>query len=145
MAGLKASMGESKFNLLAGGKWGEAALAAEKEVELLGLAEKSSKQGRFWKLIGKWDKATTWAKEKVFKGMPLSPEQSAMLQQGGKWTMDKFTRGFVMYSIATYADEKISPPYNPFEHGLDDYARQADFEAYSDPTRPDPTLNGNKK
>lgn len=141
----KASMAESKLNLLAGGKWGEAALAAEKEVELLGLAERSANQGRFWKMVDKVGRVTTWAKEKVFKGMPLSPEKSAMFEKGAKWSMDKFTRGFIMYSVANYADDKLSPPYYSFEHGLDDVARQADFEAYPDPTRPDPALNAPKK
>lgn len=144
----KASLGESKFNLLAGGKWGEAALAAEKEAELLGLAGKSAKDGRFWKLLDKWDSAKKGMKEWIFKGVPLSAEQTALLEKGAKMSgkgMDKLTKGVVLLGIAQYADQKLSAPYNPFEHGLQDMNREAEFERYPDPTKPDPTLHAPKK
>lgn len=144
----KASMAESKWNILAGGKWGEAALAAEKEAELLGLAGKSAKDGRFWKLLDKWDAAKKGMKEWIFKGVPLSAEQSALLEKGAKMGgkgLDKLTKGVVLLGIAQYADQKLSAPYNPFEHGLQDMSREAEFERYPDPTKPDPTLYAPKK
>ena len=144
----KTAMGESKFNLLAGGKWGEAALAAEKEAETLGLAGKTAKDGRFWKLLDRWDGVKTSMKEWIFRGVPLSAEQKALLEKGGKMTgkgLDKLTKGVVLWGIAGYADSKISPPFNPFEHGLKDMSREAEFERYPDPTKPDPTLSAPKK
>ncbi|MCE9626241.1 MAG: hypothetical protein K8R69_12460 [Deltaproteobacteria bacterium] len=134
-----AAMAESKFNILAGGKWGEAALAAEKEAETLGLAGKSANNGRFYRLLDKWDAATGRFKEWIFKGVPLSAEQKAMAESMGKMGskgMDKLTRGVVLLGIAQYADTKLSPHYNPFEYGLTDVSREADFERYDDPTKP---------
>lgn len=144
----RAARAESKWNFLAGGKWGEAALAAEKEAELLGLGAKTSREGRLWKLLDKWDAAKTSMKEWIFKGVPLSAEQKALLEKGAKVSgtgMDKLTKGVVLLGIAQYADQKLSAPYNPFEHGLQDMNREADFERYPDPTKPDPTLSAPKK
>ncbi|MCE9626240.1 MAG: hypothetical protein K8R69_12455 [Deltaproteobacteria bacterium] len=133
------AMAENKSNLLAGGKWGEAALAAEKEGEVLGLGGKSTSSFFLFRLFDKWESFTDRFQAWVFQGNALSAEQKAMAEAMGKLGsngMDKLTRGALLGVIANYGDSTISPRYNPFEHGLQDLNRQSDFERYEDPTRP---------
>jgi len=142
----KGAMAESKWNWLGGGKFAEAASKAEKEAELLGLAGKASQEGRFWKVLNKWADAKTAFKEWVFKGVPLSAEQKALAEKMAKTSskgMDRLTKGVILLGIVQYGDSKISPPFNPFEQKLDMgwMNREADFERYKDPTKPDPTLS----
>ncbi len=138
------------WNWLGGGKWAEAANSAEKEAEALGLAGKATQEGRFWKLMNKWADAKTAMKEWIFKGVPLSAEQKALAEKMAKSSskgMDKLTKGVILLGIVQYGDSKLSAPFNPFEQKLDMgwMNREANFERYDDPTKPDATLNAPKK
>ena len=81
----------------------------------------------------------------LFKGLPpLSATQTAMLKKSGSLAsngMGRLTRGVLIVGIMQYGDEKLSPLYNPFEHGLLDYNSEADFERYPDPKKPDPAFH----
>ncbi|MCE9625122.1 MAG: hypothetical protein K8R69_06690 [Deltaproteobacteria bacterium] len=125
------------------GIWKEGRVAAEKEAaEFAKLGDELSKsKGRFGKFI---EGVSGSLKEKLFKGIPpLSAEQSAMLKKvgetGGKG-MDKLTKGVILLGILQGVDDKLGASFNPFEYHLKDLDREADFEAYPDPTLPDPTL-----
>ncbi|KAB2837583.1 flagellar biosynthetic protein FliR, partial [bacterium] len=48
--------------------------------------------------------------------------------------------GVILLGILQAADDRLAPAFNPFEYGLKDLDREADFEAYPDPTRPEPVL-----
>jgi len=121
------------------GVWKEGRLAAEKEAEefaKLGQDLNKSK-GRFGKFV---EGVTGALKEKLFKGIPpLSAEQSAMLKNAGQLTgkgMDKLTKGVILLGILQATDEQLGASFNPFEYHLKDLDREADFEAYPDPTLP---------
>ncbi len=134
------------WNWLGGGKWAEAASSAEKEAEKLGLAGKAAQEGRFWKLMNKWADAKTAVKDWIFKGVPLSAEQKALAEKMAKTSstgMDKLTKGVILLGIVQYGDSKLSAPFNPFEQKLDMgwMNREANFDRYPDPTKPDPTLS----
>jgi len=138
----KAAMAESKWNWLGGGKFAKAASEAERELELLGLAEKGAQEGRFAKFLSNTKSAF---KEWVFKGIPLSAEQKAMAESMAKTSskgMDRLSKSVILLGILQYGDASISPPFNPFDQGLEMgwMDREADFERYADPTQADPTL-----
>ena len=85
-----------------------------------------------------------WLSRKVgglFKGLPeLSAEQKALLAKAGNASKKgfDFTKAFCVLGIASMADSKLNPPYDPFP--ID---RQVDFERYPDPTKP--AIVGGKK
>lgn len=133
---------------LAGRSLEQAAVAAEKEAELLGVTAKA----KGWSSPSTWvdfalrpwnylkNAGSAW----LFKGLPpLSGQQLQMVKQAGAATsngLDRLTRGVLILGIVQYADTALSPEFNPFEHGGQDYSREADFERYPDPTLPDPVL-----
>lgn len=125
------------------GVWKEARLAAEREAaEFAKLGQEfATPKGRFGRLL---EGMGASLKSFFFKNLPpLSAAQAAQLKKAGELGykgMDKFTKGFMGYVLIQIADEQLAPAFNPFEYGLKDMDREADFEAYPDPTRPDPAL-----
>lgn len=77
----------------------------------------------------------------LFKGLPeLSAEQKALLAKAGSASKKgfDFTKAFCVVGIASMADSKLNPAYDPFP--ID---RSADFERYPDPTKA-PVIGGKK-
>ncbi len=125
------------------GVWKDARVAAEKEAaEFAKLGETFAKPtGRVGKFLHGMSESL---KQYLFKGLPpLTAAQSAQLKKAGELTgkgMDKLTKGVLLLGILQAADDRLAPAFNPFEYGLKDMDREADFEAYPDPTRPEPVL-----
>lgn len=146
---LRKAEGAPRFNPLAGDSLRKAAVAAEQEAEALQLSGASIREegvrGVFSRISKPFSKMKKAAGAWLFRGLPpLSATQTALLKKSGSLAsngMGRLTRGVLIVGIMQYSDEKLSPPYNPFEHGLLDYNPEADFERYPDPTKPDPAFH----
>ncbi|MDL1872846.1 hypothetical protein FBR05_11695 [Deltaproteobacteria bacterium PRO3] len=125
------------------GIWKDARLAAGVEANQFALLGKPFERpaGRIGKIF---DRMGESLKTFLFKDLPpLSAAQSAQLKKAAELSgkgLDKLTKGVILLGILQAADDRLAPAFNPFEYGLKDLDREADFEAYPDPTRPEPVL-----
>jgi len=144
-----AEEGASRFRPFPLSAWTEGANKAALEAEQLGLdTEKAGTPGRFKKALNAVTSPLSSLKNWAFKGLPqLTAGQAAALKSAAgvaKTGGNKLVRAVLILGIVQYNDDKFNAAFNPFEYGMTDLDREANFDPYPDLTKPDPTLSPQK-